>query len=189
MRAARSSSTCTPAAIVTPASTTPGSESDAQLTITFDVRRGPRYVLESVRITGNTAVPVANLQPALRCQRRRHVHPGQRRSAVGAIRNIYRTRGFTRAEVRAKAAVLPASDASDANRRVDLEIAVVEGPRTVVGTVSFRGNSVVTEAELTDLLRTVPGRPIRRCRSPATATASISSTATAATRGSWSSRQ
>jgi outer membrane protein insertion porin family len=63
---------------------------------------------------------------------------------VAAIQNLYRARGYTRAKIDAVEAVL----AEGATRPVAVNVTIEEGPRTLVRSVEFAGNSVLTEAEL-----------------------------------------
>src|SRR6185503_8202950 len=45
------------------------------------------------------------------------------------------------------------------DRHVDVRYTVTEGPRTLVGSVGFAGNTVLAESQLRALMTTVPGRP------------------------------
>ena len=132
---------------------------DGQLNITFTVTRGPRYVVDDLQITGNTAIPTADLTPLSRL-----VKPGDPfaqatlNGAVGAIRDLYRTRGFTRAGVQAVLTDLP-PEGEGADRRARARITITEGARTVVGSVAFRGNMVTSDGELRARMTTIPGRP------------------------------
>jgi outer membrane protein insertion porin family len=135
-------------------------ETGSQLTITYEIKQGPRFTVAEVSLKGNAVVPAADLQPALRTIKTGEpfVQVSVDR-AVASIRNLYLTRGFTRAQVKANVAVLPPAAAGGPDRRVQVEIAVVEGPRTLVRSVMFRGNTVLSAAELTDLLKTSNGQP------------------------------
>ena len=132
---------------------------DGQLNITFTVTRGPRYVVDDLQITGNMAIPTADLSQLLRL-----VKPGDPfvqatlNGAVGAIRDAYRTRGFTRANVQAALTDLP-PEGEAADRRVQVRVNIVEGARTVVGSVAFKGAMVTSEGELRARMTTTPGRP------------------------------
>jgi outer membrane protein insertion porin family len=131
---------------------------DGQLNIAFTVSRGPRYILEDLELTGNMAIPAADLMQLLR------IKPGEPfvqvtlNGGVGAIRDLYRTRGFTRANVLASLTDLP-PEGEGVDRRVQVRINIAEGARTVVGSVAFTGNQVTTEGELRARMTTTPGRP------------------------------
>ena len=53
----------------------------------------------------------------------------------------------------------PRSEGGGPDRRVMLDFTVTEGPRTLVSSVAFVGNAVLTGAELNELMTTQPGRP------------------------------
>ncbi len=133
-------------------------EREGQLTITFTVTRGSRYVIDAVTIDGNVAVPSADLVELLQVEEGRpYVEAAAGASAAG-IREAYRARGFTGAAVRAMAVELP-NDIAGGDRPVDVRFTLVEGPRTLVGSVSFDGNAVLAEGELQALMIAAPGRP------------------------------
>ena len=135
-------------------------EGETAVTITYKIARGPRYVVDTVAITGNTAVPTVELVQLVR------VEPGEPyvQSVAGAgaaaIRNAYRARGFTRADIRTTVTELPREDdvAPGIDRHVDVRYAVIEGARTMVGSVAFQGNTVLGESQLRGLMTTAPGR-------------------------------
>lgn len=134
-------------------------EQGGMLTITFTITRGARFVVEGVAIAGNTTVPTPELLKLV------PVAPGQplvqtaaSRGAV-AIRDLYRSRGFTQAAVQTVGEVLPGDQTPAADRRVTLRFNVTEGPRTVVSSIAFEGNTVMTGAQLDQLMTTAPGRP------------------------------
>jgi outer membrane protein insertion porin family len=133
-------------------------EGDGELTITFDIRRGPRYIVDRVTISGNTAIPTAELQEILRIDGGDPFVQSTLAGRAGAIANAYRTRGFTRVEVTPAEAVLPAGSAADDDRRIEMAVVVVEGPRAVVRSVTFEGQSVFTEQELRAFAAASPGR-------------------------------
>ncbi len=132
---------------------------DGQLNIAFTVSRGPRYIVDDLQVAGNMAVPTADLMQLLR-----FVKTGDPfvqatlNGAVGAIRDAYRTRGFTRANVQASLTDLP-PEGEGADRRVQVRVNIAEGARTVVGSVAFKGNIVTSEGELRARMTTTPGRP------------------------------
>ena len=78
-RAARSRSTSTHAAIATPTRRTRATRSTRRADVRFTITRGPRYVVDDVTITGNTAVPTAELAPIVAAEGRRAVRAGDAR--------------------------------------------------------------------------------------------------------------
>jgi outer membrane protein insertion porin family len=136
-------------------------EREGELTVTFTVERGPRYVVNAVTIDGNLAVPSADLVELLRVVEGGPYVQVASGATAAAIRGAYRARGFTSAAVQATAAELSSANGggNDGDRPVDVRFTVTEGPRTLVGSVAFGGNTVLTEVALRALMTTLPDRP------------------------------
>jgi outer membrane protein assembly complex protein YaeT len=136
------------------------SEADTELTITFTVSRGPRYLTSEVKVTGNSAVSTAEVLQALQQKPGAPFVQDAVTAGVTAIRNTYRSRGFTRADIRVNPAVLPpdGSGAAD-DRRVEVSVDVTEGPRTRVGAITLEGNTVLDDAQIRALMTAAAGRP------------------------------
>ena len=128
----------------------------AELVVTFTVRKGAQYRVESVEVIGASAIATDEIASKLR------VRAGQPFSAavldadVRQIEGFYRLRGFTTA--RAEAVTEPAGAAGQ-HVGVALRIEVTENTQMMVNSVSIEGNQSVPEAELRELLSLVPGRP------------------------------
>ena len=133
-------------------------ETAGELTIRFTISRGPRYVVDSVAIDGNTSIPTSDLTPIVRLKAGEPFVQAQVDAAVAGIRGLYRSRGFTRAMVTPSVGVLPAGNAA-ADRQVPVTLTVAEGPRTIVGGVDLMGNMVLTNAQLLMGAATTPGKP------------------------------
>ena len=135
----------------------------AELVVTFTVSRGPLHRVGAVRTAGNSALGQSDLNPLLKLPQG-DPYLDARVAAVGAaIVELYRVSGFSRATVRPVVEVLPAeSRAGVSYRPVNIRFDIVEGPRTVVGTVSVTGNAGVADARLRALLSLTPGRPFYR---------------------------
>jgi len=119
-----------------------------QLIIRFNVMRGPRFTVDSVRIMGNTAISTDEIDKIMATS------PGNlfvaaaldaRRAAVQAA---FIERGFRRAAVKIDAPSLPASQPDATERRVEVIVLIDEGPRTTVRSVTFEGNTVFTDSQL-----------------------------------------
>jgi outer membrane protein assembly factor BamA len=130
-----------------------------ELTIRFTISRGPRYLVDSVAIDGNMSIPTTDLTPIVRLKAGDPFVQAQVDAAIAGIRGLYRVRGFTRAMVMPAVAILPAAGTTTGDRRVEVALTVVEGPRTSVGTVDLMGNMVLTEAQLLMGAATTPGKP------------------------------
>src|SRR5678815_2966468 len=132
-------------------------EMPGELTIRFTISRGPRYVVDSYAIEGNTSIPATELAPIVRLKAGEPFVQAQVDAAVAGIRGLYRARGFTRAMVMPAVAVLPATGNAAADRQVQLTLTVSEGPRTIVGAVDLTGNAVLPSAQLLTGAATMPG--------------------------------
>jgi outer membrane protein insertion porin family len=133
-------------------------ERSGELVITFDVGRGPRYVVRSVSVTGNTAVPEQELLPLIKLKSGEPFVRSTVSAGLGAIERLYRARGFTRVQVKSDESVQVPEKVSDPDRPTDVQIAIAEGPRTVIGMVSFTGNAAIDEAALRSVAMLSPGQ-------------------------------
>ena len=137
------------------------SEGEGRLTITFTVKRGVRYQVDEIVVAGNAVVPTEELTRLVAIEPGEPLVQASINRAAAAIRDYCRARGFTRAAVQASIQDVSATDAPPTSeRRVELRLTVTEGPRTIVGSVSFEGNSVLSEAQLRPTLVLQPGRPL-----------------------------
>lgn len=136
-------------------------ETNGELVITFHVLRGPRHIVESVVVNGNTSMPTGDLLKLLGLKTGERFVQSELDAGLEAIRQAYRSRGFTRASVEGKVAALSQGESATpaADRRVEVALAIEEGPRTVVGSIAVQGNTVLTEPQIRSLMTTAPGRP------------------------------
>ena len=135
-------------------------ESEGQLTITFTIARGSRYVVDAVTIGGNEAMPTAALLEPVLIEEGGPYVDADASAGAAAIRGAYRALGFASAVVQATAVELRGDDerGSSVDRPVNVRFIVTEGPRTLVGSVAFDGNTVFGEDELRALMITSPSR-------------------------------
>ena len=135
-------------------------EIPGELTIRFAISRGPRYVVDSVAITGNDSIPTTDLTPIVRLKPGEPFVQAAVEAAVAGIRGLYRARGFTRAMVMPAVSVLSGGTAAGSvdDRHVEVTLSVAEGPRTIVGAVQIRGNTVLSTTQLLAGFATVPGK-------------------------------
>ena len=135
------------------------------LTIRFTITRGPRYVVDGVSINGNTVIPAAELSPLVRMKAGDPFVQATLDAAVRGVRGIYRQRGFTRATVMPGVGVLPGANRTGApavatagDRHVQVSVDIMEGPRTLVGSVEITGHTVLSSDQIRAMLTAVPGR-------------------------------
>ncbi len=129
-----------------------------ELTITFTVRRGPRFTVGQVQVEGNRGVPLAEIRPLVRLKPGEPFVQSAVDTAVGGILELYRSRGYTAAVIQPSLAVVPVG--SDPTRReVAVRLDIAEGVPTLVDTVRFEGNAAIDIATLRAQVTSGPGRP------------------------------
>src|SRR5687767_15475504 len=136
-------------------------ETPGQLKITFRIMRGAHYTVDSVRITGNSAIPAEELQKIVTITRGSDFVAATLEAQVAALQAEYTTRGFPRAQIKPNAAVLPTDNPDSSERRVEVSLAIEEGPRTTVRAIAFTGNMVFPESQLRGVINFAPGEPYR----------------------------
>jgi outer membrane protein insertion porin family len=135
-------------------------EGNGTLRIVFTVRRGPQYrIAESgVEIAGNRAVTIEQLRPALaKLQANDIFVESNLAAAVSAIAGQYQRLGFAQAKISTDVnEVTPAAGAQLFVRPV---IAIAEGPRTLIGSVTFEGNADIPAEQLRNVVTSTTGSP------------------------------
>jgi outer membrane protein assembly complex protein YaeT len=122
-----------------------------ELTITFDVKRGPRYVIADVAVKGRSAPNAPSdqdLRPPLALVRAGQPFIESVAEAVaGEIQRLYLNRGFVQVMV---TGAYPATTPESANdpRRVHVNFTVVEGAEVKLRSVTFSGNTAVPTSDL-----------------------------------------
>jgi outer membrane protein assembly factor BamA len=134
-------------------------EKGGELVITFDIRRGPRYRVDDLSITGHTALSTVELRELVPLAPGDFFVQARLDQGVAAVTNSYRRLGYTEVTIKPTTAVLAPENPRAPERAVDVALAIVEGPRTLVRAVTFSGHTAVTETELRRLVAVVPGRP------------------------------
>lgn len=130
-----------------------------ELTITFDVRRGPLHVLDSIAIDGLAELPSAEAQALLKVEAGEPFVDARIATVAAALAELYRVRGFAAVQVAPRVTTEPARDGKVP---VTVRLEVAEGPRTVVTAVQFDGVAALPEAELTAGLGLTAGKPFYR---------------------------
>lgn len=134
-------------------------EKGGELTITFDVRRGPRHFVDGVRISGNRAFTAPQLRELLRIKEGDVFVRAALNAGANAIVAAYHARGYQGMTARVTDAALPPVRPGSPDRGVEIAIAITEGPRTIVREVAFENNESVSDGVLRALVTTAPGRP------------------------------
>lgn len=134
-------------------------ERDSELVITFTVKRGSRYVVRNVRFTGNESIPTAQLEELSHLKNGEPFVQAALDAGTQTIIASYRSKGFTRAQIKHDETVVLPENLGDPDRAVDVTLAIDEGPQSIVREVTFTGNMAINEADLQRLTVVSPGRP------------------------------
>jgi outer membrane protein assembly factor BamA len=136
-------------------------EGDGTLRIVFSVRRGPQYRIREpgVEVAGNRAIPIEQLRPALVKLGANDIFvESNLGAAVSAIAGQYQRLGFAQAKISADVnEVTPAPGGPQ--QLVRPVITITEGPRTLIGSVSFEGNAKVPAEQLRNVVTSTTGSP------------------------------
>lgn len=138
-----------------PRATYERSEVSGILRITFSVVRGPQCVVKQVEVTGNTSIPAGELAPLVQTRIGQPFNESTVAADVGRIQSAYRQRGFSAVKVSSQ--IERDDSAGAASVRVRLDVA--ESVRSIIGSISFVGNTAVDTPTLQRTLTTAPGLP------------------------------
>jgi len=133
-------------------------EKDAELVITFAVKRGRQYRVGRVDITGNASIPTATVQQAMRVRVGQPFSVAALDGDVAALETLYHRDGFPAARVDASDEPV-APERRDEDIGVALTITIVENARTVVSSVRIAGNASISAEDLQSNLGLQPGQP------------------------------
>ncbi len=123
---------------------------------TISITEGPRTVVGSVRISGNSALSTLELRPLVPLAEGQPYYEPQVTSAREALITAYQNNGFASADV----GVAPAF--SSDRTKVDLDFVVQEGPRTTVDHILIVGNTHTDPQVILHEMRLQPGQPLGR---------------------------
>lgn len=132
--------------------------------VVFTVARGPLFRVGRVRLSGNSAVPSAEVEPLLGLTAGDLFTDAKLDAAESAVRRAYFDRGF--ADVRVSTAVdetlpepLSNSGGPAAERVVEPRIVVAEGRRLIVSSLLFTGREALTEGALLEASGLIESEP------------------------------
>ncbi|MDA1095033.1 MAG: BamA/TamA family outer membrane protein [Acidobacteria bacterium] len=136
-------------------------EASGELSIVFTVDRGRIHRVAAVRFTGHDAVSEAEVAELFGVQSGLPVVMSDIERGAAAVRTFYARQGYSNTQVIPVLDELPPADADRpaADAQVVCAVQVIEGPRTTVADVAFRGNDAVAADQLAALLETMPGVP------------------------------
>lgn|SRR5574341_76727 len=128
------------------------------LELDFSIQEGPRLTVEEIRTKGNTVFKEKDLMAGMGLResgwfRSRPFREDILGKDIEAVRERYVEAGYLDASV--EAGVSRSAD----GKSVSVAVRINEGKRTAVGSISFEGISVFSEAELLAMLGLKPGAP------------------------------
>jgi len=131
---------------------------DGELQITFTVTRGQQSRVSAFEIIGNSSLPAAEFEPALRVRVGQPFSEARLAADVQMIEDLYHRRGFAAAAVRTTTEIVTDTP-PPAQIPVAVHAVVSEGPQTTVDAVAFSGNQALTDTALRAQVRLRAGAP------------------------------
>jgi outer membrane protein assembly factor BamA len=120
---------------------------DGTEAITFTVKRGSRYIVDRIEISGNASIPVEKLRELVSIRRGEPFVERKLTAATAAIKLAYLQQGFTAVAVdAANSETPPATPAEDG--RINVRIVIREGVQTRVGAITIEGNTTLSARQL-----------------------------------------
>ena len=131
-----------------------------ELSIVFGVQKGARYTIADVKIVGNTAVTLGELQSLLRVSPGDPFVEAEFDANVAEIVEHYRRLGQAQVHVQQTATegLRPEAPGAEA-ARVTVQLVIDEGVPTTIGSIAFDGNENLADAELRAVIQQEPGQP------------------------------
>ena len=129
---------------------------NGELALVFHVKKGPQFHVAKVDVTGATAIPAVELLPRLKTKAGEPFVQSTVDADVATIGEAYHRRGYT--AVKVTPTVLPVPGGGSPVP-LSVELAVVEGPATIVSSIEIAGAHAVPEADLRAALGSKPGLP------------------------------
>lgn len=129
---------------------------DGDLAVVFHVKKGPQFHIAKVDVTGATAIPIPDLLLRLKTKVGDPFVQSTVDADLATIEEAYHRRGYT--EVKVTPSVLPVPGGGSPVP-VSVELAVVEGPATIVSSIEIDGLHAVPEADVRAALGSKPGLP------------------------------
>jgi outer membrane protein insertion porin family len=134
-------------------------ESNGDLVITFDVRKGSRYTIGAFGISGDAAVARAELETGLLTRAGAPFSAAAVDRDVTHLEDVYRRKGFASVEVQPLVEEMPRGSAAAADTPLSVRMLITEGPQTIVGSVRVAGNASMPTSELVAGMGLQPGQP------------------------------
>ena len=131
---------------------------DAELVITFAVRRGPQYRVAKLEIAGNTNIASSEFEMALKLREGQPFSDGRVADDAAVVEDLYHRRGYASAKVQPTTGLRPTGNTA-AQVPVMVRFDVFEGERIVVDSITFTGNTSFDDAALRGKMALQVGAP------------------------------
>jgi len=126
------------------------------LTIAFTITRGPKCVLQQLQITGNESISEAELLPLIRTPAGAPFIDDTLGADTSRIVALYRGRGFAAAKATPE---VQRGAEQGGTTPVRVRLVIAEGPRSIVQSVGFEGNSAIASDVLRPVVRSAACKP------------------------------
>ena len=136
--------------------TDPRSPDEGLIKPSIAITEGPRTVVGTVRLTGNSALSETELRPLVKSAEGQPYYQPQVDADREALVVEYLNNGFASADV----AVTP--EFSSDRTKADVTFAVQEGPRTIVDHILIVGNTHTDPRVILNEMKLKPGAPLGR---------------------------
>lgn len=142
-------------------------ESTNQATLKVLVNEGAKVRIKEVRVTGNQALKTGDIHKVMRTKtaswggwfRSGYLKEEELEEDIERIKALYDEHGFSDVEVTAQTEpIAGARDAGDTR----LVVTVNEGRKYLVGNVTFKGNSLLKDADILKAVQMKKGKPFSR---------------------------
>ncbi len=135
-------------------------------TIEFIIRQGPRYLVESVSISGNSAFDDSKIKKQMITAPPGGLHKGvyvaeTLEEDLRAIKALYLEHGYKSASVEKTVETRQAGD-REGVVSASVDIRIKEGPQTIVNSLSIREKNPLDAQRAAEIPEMKPGTPFRR---------------------------
>ncbi|MFP4445034.1 MAG: outer membrane protein assembly factor BamA [Desulfosudaceae bacterium] len=134
--------------------------------IRIQIQEGPQYLVDSVSISGNRAFDEDTIRKQMLTAPPALFHEGvyvpeTLEEDMRAINAFYQESGYGNAEIEKSVKKSAAKGAPEVSG-MDVAVRIIEGPQTIVQSVSIKGESPIAEEKALEKLTLRPGVPFRR---------------------------
>jgi outer membrane protein insertion porin family len=124
------------------------------------INEGPRYIVENILIQGNENISSDIIKEQMLTAPPGFLYKGQYvprtlNEDIGAIRSLYRQRGYLSAIIYSN--IVTRSDPDDKNMLVDVGLTIREGPQNIISDIKIENLIVFDENQALEILSVQPG--------------------------------